>query len=323
MRLFDIDRTNLRCQNHLIVIGNIITGRTQTIAVQNRSQKITIAEYDRSRTIPRLHHSCVITIEILDLLRHGFIMCPRSRNRHHHRQRKLHSAHHHELQSIIQHCGVGAFLIDDRQHLMHLRFKINGLHSLFPRHHLIYVAADRVNLTIMYDDTVRMCTHPARIGIGAEAGMHGCDRGLVVRILQIIKELTQFFDQEHTLIYNSTTAHGHHIGVVITLFKYASGNIQSAVKIQTLFHILRLADKALHDVRHFLYGLISDLFRMDRKISPAKELQSLFLYDDLQHFFCLISGKLILRKKEHTYAIFPFAAKFDSQRCRYLLKKFM
>ena len=168
-----------------------------------------------------------------------------------------------------------------------------------------------------------MGTHPARVGIGAETGMYGCNSGLIIRILQILKELTQLFDQEHTLVYNCAAAHGYHISVVIALLEYAACHIEATVKIQSLFHLCRLSDKALHDVRHFLYGLITDLLRMGRKGSPAKELQSLFLYNHLQHFLCLVSCKFILGEEEHADTVFTCLAKLNAKRLCYLLEEFV
>ena len=168
-----------------------------------------------------------------------------------------------------------------------------------------------------------MGTHPARVGIGAETGMYGCNSGLIIWILQILKELTQLFDQEHTLVYNCAAAHGYHISVVIALLEDAACHIEATVKIQSLFHLCRFSDKTLHDVRHFLYGLITDLLRMGRKGSPAKELQSLFLYNHLQHFLCLVSRKFILGEEEHADTVFTGLAKLNAKRLCYLLEEFV
>ena len=175
----------------------------------------------------------------------------------------------------------------------------------------------------MYDNAVRMGTHPARIGVGTEAGMHGCDRRLVILILQILEELAQLFYQKHTLVYNGTAAHGYDIGVIVTLLKHTARYIKTAVEIQSFLHICRLSDEALHDVRHFFNGLVTDLLRVNWKSSPAEELQSLFLDDNLQHLFGLVSGKLILGEEEHANAVFALITKLNAKRLCYLLKEFV
>ena len=49
--------------------------------------------------------------------------------------------------------------------------------------HLIGVALDRIDLTVMYDKTVRVRSLPARVRVRGETGMHGCNRRLVILIL--------------------------------------------------------------------------------------------------------------------------------------------
>ena len=80
-----------------------------------------------------------------------------------------------------------------------------------------------------------MRSHPARIRIGAESGVNYSNRRFIIRILQILKKLSQFFYQKHSFVYNSSAAQRHHIRIVIALFKHTS-HIQSAIKLQPLFH---------------------------------------------------------------------------------------
>ena len=101
MGLVDIDRANLGSQDHLVVISNVVTRRTQAVTVKNRTHYITITEYNGGRAIPWLHHGCVVTVEVLDLLRHEPVMLPRSRDQDHNRHRKLHAAHDHKFQRVI------------------------------------------------------------------------------------------------------------------------------------------------------------------------------------------------------------------------------
>ena len=110
-------------------------------------------------------------------------MGPWSRDRHHDGQREFHTAHHHKFQGIVQHGRIGAFLIDDREHLVHIVLKILRFHGFFPCHHLIHIAADGVDLSVVDDKTVGMRPHPAWIRVGAEPGVYHGDGRLVVLIL--------------------------------------------------------------------------------------------------------------------------------------------
>ena len=85
---------------------------------------------------------------------------------------------------------------------MHIVLKILRLHVLFTGQHLIYVAADGVDL----DKTVRMSSHPAWIGVGTETGMYDGNGRLIILILKVRKEQTQLAYQEHTFVYNGPAA---------------------------------------------------------------------------------------------------------------------
>ena len=99
----DVKHSHLRGKDQVIVIRDIVSGRTQAVAVEHGSHHVSIGEKDGCRAVPRLHHRRIILIEVFLVLGHAAVVHPRLRDRDHDSQRKLHSAHHHEFQSIIQH----------------------------------------------------------------------------------------------------------------------------------------------------------------------------------------------------------------------------
>ena len=66
---------------------------------------------------------------------------------------------------------------------MQLTLQMLGFHVLFARQHLIGIAADGVDLTVVYHQTVRMGTLPAGVGVGRETGMYHSDSGFVILTL--------------------------------------------------------------------------------------------------------------------------------------------
>ena len=104
-------------------------------------------------------------------------------------------------------------------------FQFAGLHRLFTCKHLISISTNCIDFTVMYDETVRMCTFPAWIGVSTETGVNHSNSGFIIRILQITKEGSQLSHQEHTFIDDGTAGHGYYIRIVITLFKHPAGNI--------------------------------------------------------------------------------------------------
>ena len=205
----DLFRWNLqyayfRGKDHVAVTGDIITGWTQTVAIQNSAYQITITEHDRCRAIPWLHHGCVVLIEISLVLGHGHVVSPWFRNQDHHSQCHIHTAHDQEFQCIIQHGRVRTGCIDHRKDLVEVFFQIWGSHGLFSGQHLICISTDSVDLTIVHNKAVWMCTFPAWIRIGTESGMYRCNGRFIVRALQIFEKGAQLPYQKHTFVYNGT-----------------------------------------------------------------------------------------------------------------------
>ena len=66
---------------------------------------------------------------------------------------------------------------------MQLTLQMLGFHVLFASQHLIGIAADGVDLTVMYHQTVRMSTLPAGVGVGGKTGMYHSNGRFVILTL--------------------------------------------------------------------------------------------------------------------------------------------
>ncbi len=184
----DIKNPNLGGEDQRIIVRDVIPGRTKPVPVENRSHTVAVAEQNRCRSVPRLHHGRIILVEILLLLGHLLRIGPWLRDCDHHRKRQLHSAHNHELDGIVKHRRIRTGAVDGRQHLVKLTLEMLRLHILLPCTHLIRVAPDGIDLSVMYDKTIRMGAFPAWIGVGTEPGMHQRDCRLIILILQICEK---------------------------------------------------------------------------------------------------------------------------------------
>ena len=195
---------------------------------------------------------------------------------------------------------------------MELAFQVSGRHILLPGAHLIRIAPDRVDLTVVDDETVRMRPLPAWIRIGAEPGVDRRHGRLIVRILEIREEGPELSHQEHPFVYDGPAGHGYDIRIITALLKHSPGDVQPAVKIQPFLYILRLLYKCLDNAGHTGSCLLSEDVREDRHLTPAQEFHSFFLHNDLEHFAGLVLFQLILGQEELGHAVFPFAADPDA-----------
>ena len=206
---------------------------------------------------------------------------------------------------------------------MQLAFQMLGFHVLLPGQHLVGIAADSVNLTVVYHQTVRMGTFPAGIGIGGETGVYHGNGGFVIFTLQICEEGTQLAYQEHSFIYDRSAGKRNYIGIIGRLLEDTSCNIKSAVKGQTFFHIGRLFHESLHDIGHALYCLMSQHIGEGRHFTPAEEFHSFFFHNDLEHLLRLVAAQLFLREEEHADTVFSLSADIHAQSLCDSCKKFV
>ena len=153
--------THLGGQDHAAVLGDVIAAGAQTVAVQHSAHHVAVREEDGSGAIPRLQHGGIILVEIALFLADVLVVLPRLGNGDHHGQRQIHAVHHHEFQRVIQHGGVGAGSVDDGQDLVHVVLHDGAGDALFTGQHGIRVALDGVDLTVVQDEAVGVCAHPA------------------------------------------------------------------------------------------------------------------------------------------------------------------
>ena len=323
MLRIDIEDADLRGEDQLPVIRHIVSGRPQAVPVQCRADDISVCENDRCRTVPRLHHRRVIVVEVLLLLRHETVVLPRLRDRHHHGERKIHAVHVHKFQRIVEHRGIRPRRRDDRVDLINVVMKDRRLHGLLAGEHAVYVAADRVDLPVVGDHSVRMRAVPGRCRIRRKTGMHDSDGGPIVRILQIRVKSPQLAHEEHALIYDRPRGQRTDIGILGALLKFPPDNVQAAVKVDPLREGSRPADKALPDAGHAVLRRLSENFRAHRHIAPSEEGQTFLCRDDLQHAHRKGALHRILRQEEHADAVVSRCPDSDAALLRGFLKEIM
>ena len=70
--------------------------------------------------------------------------------------------------------------------------------------HLICIATNGIDFSVMYDETVRMCSFPAGISVCTESGMYNCNCRFIIRVLQIFKEHPELFYKEHSFVHDGS-----------------------------------------------------------------------------------------------------------------------
>ena len=305
-------RAHFRRKHKESVVGDIIAGRSQTVAVKHRSHHIAVREENGRGTVPRLHHGGVVLVKIPLVAAHGVISVPRLRNGDHHRQGQRHAAHDEKFQCVVQHRRVGAFGVDHRNHLVEIAFQMFGAHGFLACQHFVGISLDGVDFAVVDDHAVRMRALPAWIGISGESGVDHRDGRLEIHVLQIQKESAKVAHKEHSLIHNRTAGERHDIGVLVALLKFTACHIQPPVKVDSLFDSVGTGDKALSDAGHTVQRTLSDGCRIAGNVAPAENFQAFFPGDDFKHLSRLVAGKLLLGEEEHSHRVIAFAGKVNA-----------
>ena len=228
----DVQHPHLGGEDQLVVGGEIPPAGPQAVPVQHGAHHVPVGEHDGRRAVPGLHHGGVIVVEVPLLPAHLPVVGPGLGNAHHHRLGQGDAVHQQELQSVVQHGGVGAALVHHRQDLVHLRLQHRGVHGLLPGQHPVHVAPDGVDLAVVEDVAVGMGPLPAGGGVGGEPGVDQGDGALAVAVHQIGVELPQLPHQEHPLVHDGPAGEGADVGVDIGLLELPADHVQLPVKVQ-------------------------------------------------------------------------------------------
>ena len=264
---------DLRTQDQSSVVHHVISRRSQAVPVKDGAHHVAVREQNGGRTVPGLHHRRIILIEISLLLGNGVIVLPRLGNGDHGRKRQLHAAHHKEFQSIIQHRGIRSAL---RDHGEHARLVLTGesgsMHGLLACKHLIRIALNGVDLTIVYHETVRMRAIPARRRVRRKTRMHHGNGRFIILILKIQEEGAKLSHQEHALVYDGTAGQGRNVSADAALLKLSSDDVKLSVKGKIRLGLLRALNKHLADPRHALTRTGAKYVRRRLHVSPSQDL---------------------------------------------------
>ena len=162
---------------------------TQAVAVEHGADLAPVGKCDRSRSVPRLHHAGMELVEGALGVAHRFVVLPRLGDHHHDRVRQRAPGPDQQFQGVVEHRGVAAGGLDDRQQLLDVVAEQRRGEQLLARVHPVDIAAQRVDFAVVAQEAVGMGAVPARESVGGETLMDHRQRAGQGRIEQVGKEL--------------------------------------------------------------------------------------------------------------------------------------
>ena len=167
----DLQGAGLGGENQHSVVGDGVTCRTETVAVEHSASIATVAEEEGGGTVPRLHQHAVVFIKRFQSVGDGVLVIEALRHHHCHGMWQRLAGHDQELQCVVERGTVAHTDLYHRVELLYFGEVWRGEHALAALHPLP-VAADGVDLTVVGHHAERLCQVPCGKGVGTEAGVY-------------------------------------------------------------------------------------------------------------------------------------------------------
>ena len=167
----EVHNAHLRSHHHGVVLGYGVARRAQTVAVEHTSGVASVAEKKRGGAVPRFVENGVVFVESLQILRNGVLVVEALGHHHRHGMGQRETAHHEELEHIVQTCRVAHVGLHHRRNLADVAQGLARQHRL-TRTKPKAVASDCVYLAVVGKKAERLGQTPCWEGVGGEARMH-------------------------------------------------------------------------------------------------------------------------------------------------------
>ncbi len=265
----DVQNAYLGGEDQRLVVREIPAAGAKAVPVQHRAHRVSVGKDDGGGAVPRLHHGGIIVIEVPLFPVHPAVVGPRLGKAQHHRLRQGNAVHHQKFQRVVQHGGIRPVLIHHGENFVHVLLHDRREHGFLPGQHPVHVAPDGVDFSVVHDIAVGMGALPAWICVGGKPGVDQCDGAFAVRVGEVGIKFPKLPHQKHSLIHNSAAGKRGDVGGNAGLLEDPPGNIQLAVKVQSLGAAFRTLYKALADMGHTAPGLIAQHVRAGGNLPPA------------------------------------------------------
>ena len=119
----DIDGADLGREQQAVVARHVIASGTQSVAVERRTEGVTVGEGDGGRSVPGLHQHGLIGIVRAAHLGQVLVVVPWLGHKHRDGTRKRAAVHDEKLEHVVENRGIGALAVDDRHHTLKVVLK--------------------------------------------------------------------------------------------------------------------------------------------------------------------------------------------------------
>ncbi len=167
----EVHHTYFRSHDHQALLRNGVTAGTQTITVEHSACIASVRKEKSGRAVPRFHQYRMIFVEGLEVLAYRVLIVEAFGHEYCHCLRQRESAHHEELEDIVEACRVAHAFLHDGTQVLYVAQCLATQHA-FPCPHPSTVASNGVDFPVMCQQAERLSQFPLRESVGRETGMY-------------------------------------------------------------------------------------------------------------------------------------------------------
>ena len=277
--LGNVEDAHFRSHHDMIVVGDDEARRPEPVAVERRAYLAAVGERHRRRTVPWLHQGRVVLVKRAAILVHQRIARPGFGDHQHHRVRERIAAHHEQLERVVERCGVGLAVVDQRPDLVEVVAQQRTRNALLSRADPVDVAAQRVDLAVVANEAKRMRQVPGRERVGRKPLVHHRERGDHALVLQVAVVVADLMREQHSLVDQRARRHRRHVELLAVaqperldrVARLLADDVELALE-RILVHPVRAArDEHLPDHRLDFLRSRREAAVVRRDIAPAEQ----------------------------------------------------
>ena len=160
-----VHHAHLAGHHHHTLLGDGVAAGSQTVTVEHAAGIASVAEQQGGGSVPGLHQDGVVFVEGLEVLGYGVLVVEALGHQDGHGLRQRESAHHEELEHVVEASRVAHALLHDGAKVLDITQRLAAEHTLSCLHPAA-VATNGVDLTVVGQQSEGLCQFPFGEGIG-------------------------------------------------------------------------------------------------------------------------------------------------------------
>ena len=310
----DVEHADFARQDEPVVVGDVIARGAQAVPVDGRAGHAAVGERDRSRAVPAFGEHRLVGVPRAALVGERMGVVPRLGQQHGDRAGQAAAVHREELEHVVEHRRVGALAVQDGQHAFQLGAHDRREQVRFACVRPVHVAAQRVDLAVVDDVSVRVRAFPARRRVRGVARVNERDGRFGRGVVEVAEETAHLGGHEHALVHDGARAHragvedlAGQLGRGLRRFlDDAAAHVQAPFELLTGGNVVGAAEERLLDRGHARTRRAAEVVRVGGNVAPEQQRDAAAGAAVFEDAHARRDALRVGRQKEHRHAVVAF-----------------